>query len=833
MNRIFKLKRAGLVLWMVSMAWPAKPSSFPSLVATGDSLSNSVPSGGKHDLLLPIAKWGRYSIRARGDQPVELSIADRRNGVFRTDGIAGERNPRIDLFLDAGEYRLTTQGTKGAKGNAIVASVPFRVPAGFSPLRLVSRRENRLSLDDLEQVDFWFETKSDTTVYLEAAGRNLSELALWRDGQWLVKTANRSFVAYPKPETPLSGICFQAKLPKGTYRLSAYGGKGRDWAIKSPEHPLTLRMDLDLVASNSTTLWTIPSTGLARISLGAGVSSVVLEADDKKRLVATVQSLTTEFPDDGEIAKDSISGKSSVPRVVLPIGRTGSAGPGRVMTISGVPGQKFAVVAFGDSRSSMYNMASGLYWLSSTHTGNPVDRLGASGLVVNQINGAIRAIQADTLSLGREIARRFNLLEPVNAFLWVDGDAKYAMEVGGTTCKWRIRRFFAGQAPSNYRVPEYATESKFVELTKGVHILEMIPVKKGVASIVLKNASLLAGIVDAGKTALGASNGAAWSHGAPAVQFQKLDVGDAERLSIHMNSQAPDLSVVSVRPAPIDPDEPLAFWCRPGERVEIPVRLAGKRQLSVVDRTGKVVVLELDGKAAQGPVEAQTGDHVCAVKNDASESRQFLLKTIPLDRVVPVASLTFDPSGIGAGRSPTVTTGTVSHFDLDRNESRTYTIRVDQPGIYRIETTGRLATKIELSDRFQQFTRSARTNGTGRNAMLIEYLLAGDYQLDVGTIGQSAGRLGLSVARNELADGGALDADVDNRKFIEAFSGSQYALRVPAAGRYRIESSGMNGSIPLRLEDADGWPMPARSEAPIDQNLSAGSYRLGALPVAL
>ena len=69
------------------------------------------------------------------------------------------------------------------------------------------------------------------------------------------------------------------------------------------------------------------------------------------------------------------------------------------------------VVAFGDSRSSMYNMASGLYWLSSTHTGNPVDRIGASGLVVSQINGAIRAIQAEADILNmqqiQEVAREY------------------------------------------------------------------------------------------------------------------------------------------------------------------------------------------------------------------------------------------------------------------------------------------------------------------------------------------------------------------------------------------------------------------------------------------
>lgn len=832
MNRIHKLPSAGLVLIAASAALTAKPTSLATVASSpGDSVSVSVPAAGKHEFQLPIAKWGRYSIQADGDQPVELSIADRRNGVFRTDGIVGERNPRIDLFLDVGDYRLTVLGAKVAKGNTTITSTPFRPASGSRPSRLVGHREYRTNLDDLEQVDFWFETSSDTVVYIEATGRKLADLALWRDGQWLVKTANRAFVASPVPETPLSGIGFQAKLPKGTYRLVAYGGKGRDWATKSQEHPLTIRMDLDSAATNSTTPWTIPSTGYARIAIGAGVSNVVLEADDKKRLVAEVRSPTGEFPDEGIIAKDSISGKSSSARVALAVGRSGVGAARRIVTVSGIPGQKFSLLAFGETRSSIVDMPSGKYWVSTTHTGDPLDRIGASGLVVDQTDGAIRAIQADTLSPGREFARRFNLLESVNAFLWVDADGRYSVEVGGTPYRWRIRQFFR-QAPANYRAPEYSSESKIVELAKGVYNLEMIPVKKGVASIDLKDASSPTAKVDVGKAGLGASTQTKWTFGAPAVRFQQLVVGSKDRLSIHVNSQAPDLSVASVRPVPVDPDDPLSFWCRPGERLEIPFRLEGRRQLGVVDRWGTPVAIELDGKRVDGFVEAERGDHVCAAKNDASESRQFLLKSIPLERLASTAAPDFDPSRASAGQSSPIETGSVTYFDLGRNENLPCTIHVDQPGIYRIETTGRLATKIDLSDRFQRFTRSAQSNGTGRNALLIEYLLAGDYQVQVATKGKSAGRLGLSVARNALADGGALEANLDNRKFVDAFSGSEYTIRVGAAGRFRIESKGLNGDIPLRLEDADGWPMPAVSEGPIDQKLSAGAYRLVALPVA-
>src|SRR6185369_8689314 len=129
--------------------------------------------------------------------PVALSVSDRRNGILRRDGDPGQRHGRIDLFLDLGEYKLAVQGPKKSTGNATVTVTPYAAAPGAKSARLAPLRENRFELDDLREASFWFELPSDTVVWLEAAGRNLAEMVLWRDGEWKVPAQFPPFTARP------------------------------------------------------------------------------------------------------------------------------------------------------------------------------------------------------------------------------------------------------------------------------------------------------------------------------------------------------------------------------------------------------------------------------------------------------------------------------------------------------------------------------------------------------------------------------------------------------------------------------------------------------------
>jgi hypothetical protein len=575
MNLVHRSLRVSLILVSAFTTFTARAAGIAQTPAA--AFSASVPSGGRHEIMLPIAKWGRYSVRASGEQPVAMSISDRRNGIMERDGDAGRRNPRIDLFLDIGEYKLTVQGTKNATGTTKVTAEPFAPPEGFKPSYLVPYRENRMSLDDLQQTAFWFEAFADTSVYIEAVGRNLADLVLWRDGEWLVTTVNHTFISRPKDETPLSGISFSARVPKGMYMVGAYGGKGRSWAVKSDEHPLCIQAGIETFPGTGFSAMTIPPRGYAQFLLHPVTERFVLEGPDKKRLIAEVNRLGPDYQPAGWMATDSIHGKLSSPRITMQPQAMPWGSGYRVVRISGTPGQSFTVQTMGVSEFQLSGIEGKSWWVSTLHTGNPGDQIGASGLVVETGKGAILAMQADTLSSGREVARRFNLLGDVSAFVWVDESGKYAMAPGGTEYSWRLGRYHF-TPPPNYKAPEWAAGTKTIELTQGLHLLEMSPKNKGIATLVLKKASLLGGMISAGKAALGASGeNRAWNTPRPAMRFSGLAPRGVENYQVVANAQAPEWTSIYRRSLPIDSDDPLGFWLRPGEKLDIPIKIAGRR----------------------------------------------------------------------------------------------------------------------------------------------------------------------------------------------------------------------------------------------------------------
>jgi hypothetical protein len=809
-----------------------------AIAAAAPAHVDSVPSKGIHALKLPIERWGRYALRCAGEQPVAMSLATRRSGVIARDGEPGVRNPRIDLFLDIGEYKVVLQGPPKASGLTRFSATPF-APAA-PPARLVWLRENRLSLDDLQQAGFWFELESDTDVHLEAAGRNLAELALWRDGEWLVDIPRRTFVAEPSEEKPLAGMVLAGRLPKGTYLLAAYGGPGgrgmgAEWARQSEEHPLFLQGGIETLSANEARTVALSGKGYAQFLLPPGASHVIAEAADKQRLIAEATRLTVDYQVSGWMATDSIHGKSSSPNLMLSLGRLDAAHGRRMVRFTGKPGQTFTVKTLDASVEYLSGTAGQSWWIYSQHSGRPDDQLGASGAIVNEKDGSIVAVQADTLAPDREWARRFNLLDNVSAFVWVAAEGKYALAPGGVEYTWRIKRFHH-PLPPDYREPDFLSGKQSLELGRGLHLLEIQPENKGIATLVLAKSSLLGGMVSAGKAALGVGEAdRKWNRPRPALRFSGISPAPDETYRVFLNSQAPEAQVMGGRTLPIDPDSALGVWCAPGEKVAVPTVLRGRRILRVTDAGGAAQSFEMDGRRVDGAVEAEAGSHALVLSGAGAEPRFLLLRAErPELRPTGPPPPFPDEARAAVPKFEALRPGSPAFLDLERAAGRPFALRVTEAGLYRIETTGRLATSLALSDRFRQFLRNASTNGVGRNALLIEYLLPGDYLLSVETAGNSAGRLGLAAYRNPLAEGGRLEDGIDNRKHIESFSGAAYAIAVADAGRYRFESLGLQGNFPFRLEDEDGWPLePPVNPEPLEIDLGAGSYRMISLPTVL
>jgi hypothetical protein len=794
----------------------------------GDTAVASVSSKGTSTLLLPIKKWGRYSIRASGNQPVALSVADKRNGVFCTDGEAGQRNGRIDVFLEIGEYKIIVYGDAKATQTSKITSLPFVNVAGHTASWMIPCRENQLSLDDMQQACFWFDLSTDSTVYIEASGRNLADLIIWQNGEWVRVADKRLFTVKPKAETPLSGIALSVRLQPGTYMVAAYGGAGYKWALESNAHPLYLQYGLDKIKPNTTSQIVIPPKGYLLKSIDSTVSKVIVEEPVRNRLLAECGYFTDGYSSLVTSAIDSIHAKGASNRVLLNVNQNS----GSYIKITGTPGQSFSLQAIGQSERSI--SSAGEYWAASLHTGNFADQIGASGFIIDANDGRIVTMMCDTVSGTLGIERRFNLLEKVTSFIWVDQDGDYTIVPGGTSLRWRMHRYFI-TPPPNFKRPESEEKTETLKLTKGMHILEIEPDKKGIATMVIRKSSLLGNVVKATKDMLSTPDSMKkWDVPRPSVQFPSVQAPGSAHYQLVINSQLPELFVGYIKKYPLNIDEPLSFTCEPSQKIAVKIKLDGTRVVSVTDIKNGSHAFTVDNKKVEKPSEWSAGEHQFEFVNTSQTVKQFFLKATPpeLLNTSPIPVYSQEKLSV-LPKYQTLDAPSEVFTDIDRNSNVTWFLNVKEPSLYKVETTGRLATDVLIMDRFGNFSISGSCNGVARNALILTYLLSGQYRLLVKTVDQSAGRMGIAVQKCNLVDGGKIQKEYENRTSVPEFSGVRYAMSIDKKGAYTIQNAGLAGNFPFRIEDKTSWPIdPVINNSEFEGTLDKGDYTIISLPSA-
>jgi hypothetical protein len=793
--------------------------------SAGDTAVATVSSKGTSTLLLPVKKWGRYSIRASGTQPVALSVADKRNGVFCSDGEAGQRNGRIDVFLEIGEYEIIVNGDAKATLTSKITSLPYVNVPGYTASWLIPRRENQLSLDDMQQACFWFDLSTDSTVYIEASGRNLAELKIWQNGEWVRDANKRLFTVKPKAETPLSGIALSARLQPGTYMVAAYGGSGYKWAQESNAHPLYLQFGLEEIKPNTTSQMVIPPKGYVVKNIDNVASKIVVEEPVRNRLLAESGYFSDDYSSMVTSTTDSIHAKGASNRVLLNAGQRAGA----YVKITGTPGQSFSIQAIGQSERSMDS--GGEYWAASLHTGNYADQIGASGFIIDSRDNRIVAMMCDTVSGDIGIERRFNLLDKVTSYVWVDQDGDYSVVPGGTSMRWRMHRYFI-TPPPNFKLPEFEQKTETLKLTKGMHVLEIEPDKKGIATILIRKSSLIGNVVKATKDMLSTPDSLKkWDAPRPSVQFPSVQVPHSGYYRLVINSQLPELFVGYVKKYPLNIDEPLSFTCDPSQKITVRIKLAGARVVSVTDIKNVSYAFTVDNKKVEKPSEWNAGEHQFEFVNTSQNTKQFFLKAASpeLMNTSPIPAYSQEKLST-LPKFQTLDAPSDAFTDIDRNSSVTWFLNVKEPSLYKIETTGRLATTILIQDRFGNFSVSQSRNGVALNALMLPYLLSGQYRLHA-SVDQSAGRMGIAVKKCNLVDGGKIQIDYENRTSVPEFSGVRYTMSIDKKGTYTIENAGLSGNFPFRIEDQTSWPIdPVINNSEFQGTLEKGDYTIISMP---
>src|SRR5688500_18604376 len=110
----------------------------------------SFPAAGRHSARLGVPRFGRYAVSVKTDQGAALHLVDRMAGPGAAEGVAGEQDGRLDVFLERGDYRVVVDGAERAKGNAALSVREFRELHEQPPL-LVELKPVEATLADLEQ----------------------------------------------------------------------------------------------------------------------------------------------------------------------------------------------------------------------------------------------------------------------------------------------------------------------------------------------------------------------------------------------------------------------------------------------------------------------------------------------------------------------------------------------------------------------------------------------------------------------------------------------------------------------------------------------------------
>src|SRR5579862_4832399 len=509
----------------------------------------TVPATGRHEALPRVFQFGRYAVTVGSRQGTGLQLLDRIAGPGGIQGAPGTTDGRLDVFLDRGEHKIVTHADDKGSGDATLSVHAFSERNGTQPPLLVELKPVDTALDDLEQRAYWVEVKERRQVLFEAAGRNLADLRLWSNGDWLVAVAPEIEVVTPQPGRPLRLCRLAATLDPGFYLLTAYGGLPQPWTGNSAEHPFHLRFGIPELGSAGRARYAVSPFGVDRWLVPGPPNYFRLELPEARPAEIAVSWFDAQRPFEAGNNSARIDKNS-----LLPVAEVESSGQGgkesarQLITVSAAAGQPYLLQHF-DSGEPYFSGGrvwrihdDGRYWVSTIHAGDPADSVDATGILMRTPRWHPQdphvppfASQVVDPAKGQGWARRFNLLAPVTLFFHVDAAGKYEVVSRGVEAKFRIEPFFI-EPPEHYEVPDSHGTGWVWDLNPGTYVLRAEPVKKGIINVALRPANP-PGAPDPFATLLGKDREAELRSLRAAVQFPEIDVDHNYYYTLFLNEQ--------------------------------------------------------------------------------------------------------------------------------------------------------------------------------------------------------------------------------------------------------------------------------------------------------
>lgn len=807
-------------------------SSFPQVLSASPQTSAAVLSKsdlsahGRQESILTITKFGRYAITVKSNQGTGLQLIDRMAGPGTISGAAGDRDGRLDLFLERGDYKIITHGHDKASGTVHLEAHSFSEKNTPQP-SLVDYKLIETELRDFEQASYWIEIKERRPVVLEAAGRNLADIRLWKDGAWLVDKAPVIVTVQPKPGQPLRVCSLSVDLEPGLYLLTAYGGIALPWADDNGLHPFFLRSGIPQLGSVTRKRFVISPFGTDHFIVPGSSTYFRVELAEAREvsLQAGWMNKNDPFGNNGPVK--AIQKNSSPP--VADLYTDGNKSAQHIVTITGEAGTPYVFQHF-ESNYSYSFQGIGDYWISSVHSGHPQDSVDATAILVSgKDTYRTPPLFEQTIELDQMTgySRRANLLEPLTLFLKINTKGPYQVISQGVEARFLIEPFLTSR-PSNYVQPKAQPAGSTWDLDAGYYVLTVEPEKKGIMDLIIRPASWVSWVWGKLDLAKGKVVPAVRS----AVRFPRVSLDRDQWYTLYLNRQPEVRTGLVVRSLPLNLIDPLPVAQRPDETVAVPFEVSEDGTLKAEGEDGSFMDLSLDNGPWQKTYNVGAGRHSVSVRSTAKDTINYALSVEPrkLSAATPLPNLS-DAAIAGLPKFPVLSDGKPLFFDLDRTSSSTFNLRAEKSALYQVQSTGLLAAEGNLRSRTTpQFVRESE-NGKGRNFFMRQYLHEGDYQITVSSKGLTRGHLGLTMEKSDLIQSGFLTSRAPARISLAAGKSAAYQFIISKSGEYRVRAFGLGRVPKCRLEDKDGWPIvPPNINADITRFFDKGKYRLIILP---
>jgi uncharacterized protein len=760
------------------------------------------PTAGEHATLLHVVRAGRFAIKAESPTGTALQLVDMLTGPTDLAGDPGSADGRLDSLLDVGTYKLRLFGAAGAQGETRLSVTPFRevrAPDTAPATGEVASGE----LADLQQRSFWLAVETPGHIRVEAAGRALSDLRLWREGTDLVPIDAETRTIEPTRGHPLTDFLIAGTVEPGIYLVTAYGGAALPWADGTTAQPFHLRVGTATALADGWVRGRIGPFGSAVYEVGPQVTIIRLDLPDPAPAMLSVRN------DNGELGRAAIAKDSREPNAIVRV--AAGTGEKRLVEVGGAEGQEFEARSFYLSGTRTLSNP-GDWWVSAETLGMGGDELPATFLLVRRDakQGVfLVASTAPRVGPGQAWRRRFNLRGPSSVLFQVTQPGPIAVRTDGVALEPAID----AQGGQQIAPRSGSTASYEWDLATGWYLLRLKPIGNGL------------GVLDLtiGPPGLIPDQPSPPQPASPVVPFGRQTIASGESLILSSGSGPGVVTALSARTMPADLEAfPLTATVEPGHSFEVPVRLpaTGSLAATVIGEGAAAVDFlkpQQDGANREGTARIGAADR----------ARTVILawRPPPAAPAPPAAAAQPTLAGLEAGRP--------SFFDLAKGEKRSFGLDVGAGGLYRVETLGRLRTEGWIGTPFIAELGHETANGRGQNMLLQRYLRAGHYRVTVAA-DDSAGRVGLIAKSALLIDGATLLPGGSVRASMPAGSGAAFPVEIAEAGTYHLDLLGLRRKFTARLEDEEGWPiLPAGDLSSLDRALSPGRYRLMVLPEAV